>query len=575
MVTVDELKVAIDELERSKKSIGRKRTKKEEKQLKDVKGVRKIKAAKEKAVKISKRIRGARAMDLPGSEIYVATHYEGKLLAEYSITSERIPVNIKIIRPTEGYNPVYDVYLPDIGEGTWVVLDKIRSEITSEVGVRGQEVLDVKLQKRVEQKFRDSALKKLDEYIPKTDADARVMLSEYLINDMLGLGKLELLLADDALEEIVINSSREPVWVYHKMHGWLKTNLMLRDDEQTADYANAIGRRAERQINTLNPLMDAHLMTGERVNATLLPVSTDGNTITIRKFSRQPWTIVDFINNKTLDPTIASLLWTSMQYELNMIMAGGTASGKTSMLNSISPFLPPNHRIISIEDTRELRLPTYLHWVPMVTRQPNSEGKGGVSMLDLMVNSLRMRPDRVLVGEIRRHEEAEVLFEAMHTGHSVYSTLHANTADEVRRRLVTPPLSIPETLLESLHLVSVQFRHRKLGIRRVLELAEVLPSAEGTVSFRTIYKWRAGQDTFGKVKESVRVIPEIQVFTGMTSREIYGEMKEKEEILKWLVKHKLNTTEEIGRVVGEYYINEAGVLDAVKKNTPPRELISK
>ncbi|MFC2174501.1 type II/IV secretion system ATPase subunit [archaeon] len=561
MVTVDELKKALEELEESKKNLKGKKKRVE----------KKIGPLKE--VKLSKKVKAMKAQDLPGSEVYVATHYEGKLMNEYNLTTERIPVNIKIVRPPSGYNPVYDVYLPDIGEGTWIMLKKIRNEITSEVGIRGREILDVKLQKTIEAKFRESATKKLIKYLPKTDEKSLVVLTEYLINDMLGLGKLELLLDDDGLEEIVINSSKEPVWVYHKMHGWLKTNLMVEDDAQIADYANAIGRRAERQINTLNPLMDAHLSTGERVNATLLPISTDGNTITIRKFSHDPWTITGFIENKTVDSKIAALLWTAMQYELNMIVAGGTASGKTSMLNSMTPFLPPNHRIISIEDTRELRLPSYLHWVPMVTRQPNPEGKGGVSMLDLMVNSLRMRPDRVIVGEIRRHDEAEVLFEAMHTGHSVYSTLHANTADEVRRRLVTPPLSIPETLMESLHLVSVQFRHRKLGIRRVLEIAEVLPSAEGTVSFRTIYKWRAGQDTFGKLKDSVRVIPEIQLFTGMSLREINEELKQKESVLDWLVKNKVNSTDQIGKIISEYYINEDVVVGAMKKNKDPQELM--
>ncbi len=559
MVTVDELKRAINELEMSKKRMGRKKKPQEKKY---------------KTVKLPKAVKSlATSLDMPGSEIYVIAHYEGKLLNEYNVASERIPLNIKIVKPPRSYIPIYDVYLPDIGGGTRLILEKIRTEVSTEVGVRGQEVLDIKLQKRVEEKFRASAAKKLDKYIPGLKEGTKDVLVDYLINDMLGLGKLELLIADDALEEIVINSAREPIWVYHKMHGWLKTNLQVKDDTQIADYANAIGRRAERQINTLNPLMDAHLPTGERVNATLLPISTQGNTITIRKFARQPWTITDFISNNTLDPAIAAFLWTAMQYELNMIIAGGTASGKTSMLNSLTPFLPPNHRIISIEDTRELRLPKYLHWVPMVTRQPNPEGKGGVSMLNLMVNSLRMRPDRIMVGEIRRSEEAQVLFEAMHTGHSVYSTLHANTADEVRRRLVTPPLNIAETLLESLHLVCVQFRHRKKGIRRTLELAEVLPTSEGTVSMRNLYKWRAGMDSFGKVKDSVRVIPEIQLFSGMSEKEIQDELKQKEGILKWLVKKDVKTTDEIGLIVGNYYTSEDRVVQAMKKNRDPKELI--
>ncbi len=562
MVTAEELKKSLDELEKSRLAAKKKKKKVE------------AKPKKLKTVTLSKQQKLQQNLDLPGSEIYVSQHYEGKLLNEYDITSERIPLNVKIIKPTGGYTPVYDVYLPDIGEGTRLVLEKVRTEITGEVGIRGREVLDLQLQKRVEEKFRTSTISKLNKYIPGIKSDTRDVLIDYLIDDMLGLGKLELLIADDGLEEIVINSAHEPIWVYHKMHGWLKSNLMVKSDAQIADYANAIGRRAERQINTLNPLMDAHLATGERVNATLNPISTDGNTITIRKFSRRPWTITDFLANNTLDYSIGALLWSAMQYELNLIVAGGTASGKTSMLNSLTPFLPANHRVISIEDTRELRLPNYLHWVPTITRQPNPEGKGGVSMLDLMVNSLRMRPDRVIVGEIRRHDEAEVLFEAMHTGHSVYSTLHANTADEVRRRLVTPPLAIPETLLESLHLVIVQFRHRKRGIRRTLELAEVLPSAEGKVSLRNLYKWRAGMDSFGKVKDSVRVIPEIQLFTGMTESEITDELKTKENVLKWMVKQNLKDTDVIGKVISEYYTNENRVVEAVKKNKKPNELIN-
>ncbi|MCX6804298.1 MAG: CpaF/VirB11 family protein, partial [Candidatus Diapherotrites archaeon] len=151
-----------------------------------------------------------------------------------------------------------------------------------------------------------------------------------------------------------------------------------------------------------------------------------------------------------------------MEFELNIIFSGGTASGKTTILGVCLPFIQPNHRVLSIEDTRELRPPEFLHYVPMTTREPNAEGKGGIGMLDLLVNSLRMRPDRIIVGEIRRRKEAEVMFEAMHTGHSVYSTLHANTSDETIRRLTNPPINIPQSMLDAVHLNVVMFRNRKL-----------------------------------------------------------------------------------------------------------------
>ena len=142
------------------------------------------------------------------------------------------------------------------------------------------------------------------------------------------------------------------------------------------------------------------------------------------------------------------MLWLAIEYEMNVIFSGGTASGKTVILNACMPFIPPNHRIISVEDTRELMLPDFLYWTPMVTRSPNPEGKGEVSMLDLLVSSLRMRPDRIVLGEMRRKEEAMVMFEAMHTGHSVYATMHANSATETISRLTNPPLSVPINLLK-------------------------------------------------------------------------------------------------------------------------------
>lgn len=176
---------------------------------------------------------------------------------------------------------------------------------------------------------------------------------------------------------------------------------------------------------------------------------------------------MDFINNKTCNIEIAALLWLAIGYEMNVLISGGTGSGKTSFLNACMPFIPPNQRVISIEDTRELMLPEFLYWTPLVTRTPNAEGKGEVSMLDLLVNSLRMRPDRIILGEMRKQQEAMVLFEAMHTGHSVYATVHADTSAETISRLVNPPLNVPPNLLKSVNLNVVMFRDRRKGIRRI------------------------------------------------------------------------------------------------------------
>ena len=217
-----------------------------------------------------------------------------------------------------------------------------------------------------------------------------------------------------------------------------------KNEEMIYDYASMIARKVGRQINVLNPMLDAHLPTGDRVNSTVFPISQFGNTLTIRKFSKNPWTITNLIRSKTVSPEVAALIWICIQNELSLIVSGGTGSGKTSFLNAMAGLIPANQRIISIEDTRELTLPSFLHWIPMNTREANPEGKGEVTMLDLMVNALRQRPDRILVGEIRRQREAEILFEAMHTGHSVYATLHADNSEQTISRLLNPPINIPK-----------------------------------------------------------------------------------------------------------------------------------
>jgi flagellar protein FlaI len=178
---------------------------------------------------------------------------------------------------------------------------------------------------------------------------------------------------DTNLEEIAINNAEEPVWVYHLKYGWLKTTIRLQNEEQIRHYASMIGRRIGRQITILEPLMDAHLAAGDRVNATLGPISVRGNTITLRKFAAKPWTITDFIQSETISTGAAALIWLGVQFELSALISGGTATGKTSMLNVVANFFPPNQRVISIEDTREIQLPKFLHWVPMITRLPNPE----------------------------------------------------------------------------------------------------------------------------------------------------------------------------------------------------------
>jgi len=273
-----------------------------------------------------------------------------KILESYEVSSEGIESKV-FIKRTNDFVFNYELKFPEIEKGTQALLERIRSVLLVEVPIKVSEISDVASLEQTKKKFLERGLEILNKQMPFLDEKTKKYLIGYLMQEMFGLGKIEFLLADPNLEEVVINGSKELVWVYHKKYGWLKTNIRIENENEILNYANNIGRKVGRQITILNPLMDAHLPTGDRVNATLFPISTCGNTITIRKFRRSPWTIVDFIENKTLNFEVASWIWLAIQYELNMIVAGGTASGKTSLLNVFMSFIPPNHRVISIEDS--------------------------------------------------------------------------------------------------------------------------------------------------------------------------------------------------------------------------------
>ncbi len=486
------------------------------------------------------------------------------ILDSYNFVSDKIPIKIIIKKLSSDYVPHYEVVLTTISKTTQLILERIRQELINKVDLGVVDITDVKKARFVEEKFKKAIRLLVEDYFPEASDDVREHLIAYLVQRSLGLGNLEIVMADPHLEEVVVNSAEEPVWVYHRKYGWLKTNIRLESEEQIRHYATIMARKVGRQITVLNPLLDANLGSGDRVNATLMPISSRGNTITLRKFSAVPWTITRLMQHKTINPEAASLIWLAVQYELSILIAGGTASGKTSTLNAIANFFPPNQRIISIEDTREIRLPSFLHWVPMVTRQPNTEGKGEISMLDLLVNSLRMRPDRIIVGEIRRQREAEVLFEAIHTGHSVYATVHANNANETITRLTSPPISIPKSMIPAISLIVVQWRNRRTGIRRTFQIAEILPDANPNILMQFDIK----KDIMNRINKSVSLFDTLQLYTGFTQRELEEDLNEKKRVLTWLLKQGIEDVETVGRVMAEYYINKDELMGLVDKNKP-------
>jgi archaeal flagellar protein FlaI len=480
------------------------------------------------------------------------TRKKAEVHDSYVISEGKLEAQVTIEKEPGERLASYRLELPKLEAGTIAFLKEIQPELLKKVSISTQEALNIKMAEQLKGKFLDSGMQVIKANMPNLSPAKVEGIARRLVHDMLGMGDVEFLLRDDNIEEVCINGALQPIWIYHRKYGWMRTNLSLENENQIWNYASGIARGVGRQITTKTPMLDAYLSTGDRVNATIFPISYFGNTITIRKFARKPWTITDYIRMKTISSEVAALLWLSIQYEMNLIVAGGTGAGKTSMLNVLSMFIPENQRVISIEQTREIALPSFLQWVPLVVRESTGDGAGSVSMLDLMVNTLRMRPDRMIVGEIRRAEEAEVLFEAMHTGHSVYATLHAETVSETINRLINPPISVQPLTLQSLHLIVAMYRDRRGNIRRVYEVGEIVPTEHG-VKENVLYRWHPVSDRIDAANKSLRLMDAIKTYTNMSEADIKNDLREKKFILEWMVAKNISSVEEVGKVISEYY----------------------
>lgn len=276
---------------------------------------------------------------------------DGLLIDSYNFNAGEIPITVNIYKTDLEYVPIYQVSIQNISKHTEIILERIRNELINQVNIGMIEITETKKSNLIETRFKEAIKVLIKKYFPDLDETTLSFLSAYLVMRSLGMGKVEILMADERLEEITINSGTAEIWVFQKKHGWLKTNIKLDTEEQVRHYSAMIARKVGRQISVLEPLLDAHLSQGDRVNATIMPISSAGNTITIRKFSRDQFTITKFLQYGTISTSAAALIWMAMQYEMSALIAGGTASGKTSTLNVLAAFFPPNQRIISIEDS--------------------------------------------------------------------------------------------------------------------------------------------------------------------------------------------------------------------------------
>jgi len=417
---------------------------------------------------------------------------------------------------------------------------------------------------RSEEKRRKFYLKRIKEIIesnpelgvPETKKD---FYSEMVVREMIGYGIIDPLVKDKNLEEIMVISPNKPVYVHHREYDTMKTNVKFGVDEEIRDVIDRIGRQVGRRIDRSNPLLDARLPDGSRVNATIKPISLEGSTLTIRSFRENPISLTDLIKWNTITPESGAYLWFITEglevRPANILVSGGTASGKTTTLNVLSSLIPARERIISVEQTAELNLPVE-HWVKLETRPPGLEGKGEISMDALVKNSLRMRPDRMIVGEIRG-EEAFSLFTAMNTGHDgSMGTVHANSAKETITRITSPPMDVPIVMANALDFIIIQKRlhHPQKGlIRRVTDITEVQKVKEdGSPELNTLFSYDPTVDKLKRKNRESLYEREITRYLDVSKGDIKKEIEKRKKYLERLVKEEIKDQNELKKRLKEY-----------------------
>ena len=407
--------------------------------------------------------------------------------------------------------------------------------------------------------------------LEKRDSGYVNTLSQKILSDLVGYGKIDSLIQDDDLEEIMVIGINKPVYVYHREYGMMMTNIEFLKQQELVELIDSIARQINRRIDQESPILDGRLLDGSRINATIPPVSADGPSLTIRKFRRDPLTIIDLINSKTISLDLAAFFWLSFDglgvKSANAIISGGTSSGKTTTLNALTSFINPKERIITIEDTLELQLP-HEHVIRMETRPANIENRGELTMNDLVKNSLRQRPDRIIVGEVRA-DEAITLFTALNTGHSGFGTLHANDARETVTRLTNPPMAVPKIMIQAIDFIIMQNRIYSpdgISYRRISEVAEVVGSEEGVIQLNTIFKWNPERDEIEKVGVVSRTLSDMANLTGYSLNELYDEIENRKTVLNHMVEHNIRSVGDVKEVLEMYYADSQKVLNRIILN---------
>ncbi|MCX6651635.1 MAG: type II/IV secretion system ATPase subunit [Methanomassiliicoccales archaeon] len=497
-----------------------------------------------------------------------------EVLDTYSVVKDYAFVRITYNNTNSEY--LYEVIEPAMTSEEDALLVLIKDTLHRTLGYEWEKL--TQLDK--EEYLRDS----VDSFIRtrghKVDKLTKKRIGYYIIRDFVGHGVIDAMIRDDMVEDISCDGFNVPLFIFHGKWESIRSNVIFNDEDSLNSFVVTLAQRSGKQISVASPILDGTTAEGHRIQATYSrEVTTKGSTFTIRRFKNKPFTPTDMLRYKTVSPEMMAYLWLGVENGESMILVGGTASGKTSALNSLAIFIPPGAKIVSIEDTREINLP-HENWIPGATRtgvgERDADGRaaGEIDMYDLVRAALRQRPNYILVGEVRG-KETYIMFQAMATGHSTYSTMHADSVKSMVNRLENPPINCPRILLTALRNVLIQSQV-KVGnefVRRMKQIVEIVgfePETNELIT-NTVYEWDPATDRF-MFKGHSFLFDKIMEMRSLTHDEMMAEFDRRVEVVTYLLKKDLRNHREIWNLVNAYYKDHDKTLLRIRNDLAAMEV---
>jgi len=459
---------------------------------------------------------------------------------------------------------LYEVIEPQLSEDEEILLEALKEALTSILNQTGEETGDEE-RKEILRIALDRLLEKM-EIVLGDSSKERIFY--YLRRDFIGYGAIDVMMTDPQVEDCSCDGVDIPLFIYHRKYGSIRSNIRFDNEPELDRYVSWLAQKCGKHISVANPMLDATMPDGSRLNATLSKhVTKRGSSFTIRRFRENPFTPVDLVRFRTMSLEMVAYTWLCIEYGNSIMVCGGTASGKTTTLNATLLFIPPQMKIVSIEDTRELNLP-HENWIPSITRQAFGAEMGGeVSMFDLLRAALRQRPQYMMVGEVRG-AEAYVVFQAMATGHPSYSTFHAEDVQSMVHRMENEPINLPRALLSSLDVVLLQGQV-KVGdkmTRRVKAVTEMvgMDPESGELITNTVFTWNPADDTFYYSGHSY-IYEKIRSIRNWSPRQMDREVKRRIDILDYMKATGVDNFRKVASIISSYYRDPEVVITEVRR----------